>query len=357
MSKAAQTVLGPVVAEKLGSTLVHEHMVFDFLPSCLQDPETPEEGTYVDREVSAEILGFLRFHPLLVKDNLRNRDEDLVIDEIGYAIRQGTRTMVDPTNVSIGRDPEALARIAAGARIQIVMGAGFYTEWALEKDERFQRLGVEDIAAEIIQDVQIGAGGTAIRAGIIGEIGTSWPITPAEEKSLRGSAIAQAETGAPLQVHLNGWGREGNRVLDIVIEEGANPEKTILCHMNPSWYDEAYQAGLIERGAYVEYDMFGNNHVYPEPMGPSPDEMVCLTAIGKHLRAGRGDRILLSQDVYLKMMFRRFGGYGYAHILENLTRLFGRAQITPEDLEMMLVQNPSRALSFLEMEDAAVAAG
>ena len=40
----------------------------------------------------------------------------------------------------------------------------------------------------IIRDVTVGVNETGVRAGLIGEIGTSSPVTENEEKSLRASA-------------------------------------------------------------------------------------------------------------------------------------------------------------------------
>src|SRR5439155_21740613 len=47
-------------------------------------------------------------------------------------------------------------------------------------------------------DVQ-GAGG--VRAGLIGEIGTTWPWTENEKKVVRAAVEAQRQTGAPLMIH------------------------------------------------------------------------------------------------------------------------------------------------------------
>lgn len=341
----AQTVSGWVPAEALGTTLVHEHLVFDFT-ACQVDSISSEEAPYAHRDISMEMLGYLRFHPLHVRDNLANDDDALVVQELADLIAANGRTIVDPTNESIGRNPEALLRIARKTGLNIVMGSGFYIEPSL--GAHFSLLSTDDITRRIVDDITIGVDGTTIRAGVIGEVGTSSPITEMEEKSLRGAARAQLETGAPLMIHLDGWAREGHRALDIVADEGADLQRTILCHMNPSWDDERYQASLAERGAYIAFDMLGNNHVYPHPEGASPDELVAIQAIAQHLRHGRGTRVLLSQDVYLKMMFKRYGGYGYAHILTNLTNLFDAAGIGAEDLESMLVHNPARVLGFLQ---------
>ena len=339
----AMTVRGPVSGGELGVTLMHEHTIFDF-STCKVEPTTPEDRDMVHRPVSIEMLGYLRFNPLVVLDNLANRDLDLAADELGLVSRGGGHTIVDPTNRSIGRDPVGLKKLSEATGLHIVMGAGYYTECALDAD--FLDRSIEAIADEIARDVVDGVGNTGVRAGVIGEVGTSSPVTAAEETSLRGAARAQARTGAPLMIHIDGWAREGHRVLDICADEGADLTSVILCHMNPSWDDVEYQLSLAARGAYLEYDMFGNNHVYPAPMGPSPDELVCLKAIRSLIDQGIGRQILLSQDVYLKMMFVRFGGYGYAHILTNLDRHYEVTGISRSDLHQMLVENPRDVLVF-----------
>ncbi len=339
----ALSVLGPVPAETLGLTLMHEHLLFDF-SMCLSAPRTPAEEALVGRPVDPSTLGRLRFNPCVVADNLVQRDVDLAIAEVSAFTAVGGRTLVDPTNGSIGRDPLALQAIARATGLNIIMGAGYYYQVAL--DDAFAQRELADIAAEIVHDVTQGVDDTGVRAGLIGEIGTSAPITPSEEKSLRAAARAQAETGAPLMVHLDGWGREGHRVLDVIQQEGGQIGQTILCHMNPSWFDTVYQVSLADRGAYLEYDMLGINHFYP-PDRASPDELVALQAIAGLLARGYAERVLLSQDVYLKMMLSRYGGYGYAHLFTNLPPLLEQAGLTSTHLEQLLVDNPRRMLGFL----------
>lgn len=339
----ALTVLGPVPEEALGLTLMHEHLLFDF-SMCLTQPTNAAEQAIANQPLNPSILGALRFNPCLVADNLVNHDVELVIAEVGALAALGGKTLVDPTNASIGRDPLALQQIAQSTGLNIVMGSGYYYQVAL--DEAFAARSLEEISDEIVRDVSVGVGATGIRAGLIGEIGTSSPITPSEEKSLRASARAQARTGAPLMVHLDGWGREGHRVLDMIEAEGGDLGRTILCHMNPSWFDRAYQTGLADRGAYLEYDMLGINHFYP-PHKASPDEMPALQAIANLIEQGYLSRLLISQDVYLKMMFSKYGGYGYAHILGNLKPYFGLVGISDDALKVMLNDNPKRLLAFL----------
>ena len=49
--------------------------------------------------------------------------------------------------------------------------------------------------------VEEGIGNSGLRAGIVGEIGTSWPITPSERNVLMAAARAAKRTGTMLNVH------------------------------------------------------------------------------------------------------------------------------------------------------------
>ena len=45
----------------------------------------------------------------------------------------------------------------------------------------------------MVKELTEGVGDTTIKCGVIGEIGCSWPLTPAEKKSLLAAAAAQSE--------------------------------------------------------------------------------------------------------------------------------------------------------------------
>lgn len=339
----ALTVLGPVPAEALGITLPHEHLVFDFR-DYFEPPTTPAGWQLAQLPVNLEVLGSLRFDPFLLLDNMLHHDTDLTVQELREFTALGGGTIVDPTNVSIGRDPLALQAIANATGLNIIMGAGHYFEISL--GEAFEKRTLDSITEEIIRDVTVGVDGTGVRAGLIGEIGTSSPVTENEEKSLRASARAQAETGAPLMIHLNGWQREGDKVLDIIEEEGADVSKTILCHMNPAWTDLDYQRRLGERGAYLEYDMMGMTYEYP-PNKLCPDDSVTVGAIKRLIDDGFLERLLMSQDVFLKSQFKRYGGVGFTHVFTTLRTQYDRLGVGESDLFTIFSKNPQRVLAFL----------
>ena len=148
-------------------------------------------------------------------------------------------------------------------------------------------------------------------------------------------------------VHLPGWFRLGHRVLDIAEAEGVDPAHTVLCHMNPSFADAAYQMALARRGAFIEYDMIGMDFFYADQGVQCPSDEDNARAIAALIGAGLVGSLLLSQDVFLKMMLTRYGGFGYAYLLRHFVPRLHRHGVDAAAVRTMLVDNPRRVFCSL----------
>ena len=340
MATQVTTVLGPIAANDLGITLPHEHLVFDF--SCwYEEPPEASRKAITQARVELSNLGEIRRDPLLCRDNCLQFDVDVAIDELLHYKRAGGASLFELTCLGSARDPVALAAIARQTGINVVMGAGYYV--AQSHPREMDGRSVEQITEEIVEDLLRGVGGTGIKAGIIGELGTSAPITPNEEKVLRAGGRAHRRTGVPINVHVFPWGREALRVLDVLAEEGVNLNQVAISHANPSLYDLDYQEAVIRRGAYVEYDFFGQEiFTFDSWVLHHPKDTESVAAITRLIERGHLERLLLSQDVYTKTQLTRYGGWGYAHLLRNVEPYFRRAGVSPEQLHLMMVENPKR---------------
>jgi phosphotriesterase-related protein len=338
-SGRVMTVRGAVPLDALGTTLMHEHLLLD-ARSWWHRPKEPERLHLASSPVHAGIIGELHMDPFANLDNCRLDDEKLAIAELLPFKALGGATVVDPTCRGIGRDPLALKRISEATGLNVVMGAGYYLQGS--HPPGVAQMSADAIADEIVGDALEGVDGTGVRIGLIGEIGVSGDFTPDEEKSLAGAARAQGRTGLPLMVHLPGWFRHGRRVLDIVEAEGADLRHTVLCHMNPSHDDVAYQTSLAGRGAFIEYDMIGMDYWYADQGVQCPSDEENARAIKRLVDLGHGDRVLLSQDVFLKMMLTRYGGFGYAYLLRHFVPRLKRHGVSEEAIRTMLVDNPRR---------------
>jgi len=334
-----QTVTGPIEISKLGITSMHEHLLIE-ITGLWRKPTEASRLALAKAPVSPEIIGELRYDPFVNFDNLQMLDIDLAVSEAMKFKELGGQTIVDVTNRYMGRDPLALRSIAQRTGLYIVMGCGYYMEYSYH--QKLKDMSIEDITEEIVQEITVGVDGSGIRAGIIGEAGVSKDMTKQEVKMLRAQSRAQSITNVPLTIHTHGWGRQCNEIIDIVAEEGANLKMVILDHMGPSLHDFEYQVSLLERGVFLEYDMIGMDYYYQEVDGQSPSDEENAKAVKCLIDAGYINQILLSQDIFLKMMLTHFGGHGYAHTLKHFIPRLKRLGVKEQQIHTLLIENPQR---------------
>jgi hypothetical protein len=202
--------------------------------------------------------------------------------------------------------------------------------------ESIKSKSVEEIAQLLLDDLSEGEEG--VRPGFIGEIGVSSDFTPAERRSLDAASMVQSQTGLPMQIHLPGWFRLGHEVLDAVEAKGVDPRAVVLCHMGPSGPDQTYQQELAARGAFIQYDMIGMELFYADQGVQCPSDEENARHIMQLCNSGFAERVLLSQDIFLKSLMRRFGGPGFGHILQYFVPRLRRHGASDELIELLIAQ-------------------
>jgi phosphotriesterase-related protein len=110
--------------------------------------------------------------------------------------------------------------------------------------------------------------------------------------------------------------------------------------MNPSHDDFAYQSSLAARGAFIEYDMIGMDFFYADQQVQCPSDEDAARGILRLIDAGYLDRILLSHDVFLKMMLTHYGGNGYAYVPRHFLPRLKRHGVTDAALNRLMHDNP-----------------
>ncbi len=333
-----QTVTGEISSAQLGITLTHEH-IFNDVKSWWHAPydDNPRSLQLVNEKVSIENIWELKHDPFINKDNCSLDNEDLALEEVLHFKNLGGGTIFEATSASIGRNPEALKRLSEKSNLNIVMGTGLYLDSSMGAE--VNNMSTSDIARQIVNDITVGKDG--IKAGFIGEIGVSSEFTDREKKSLIGATLAMTETGVPMQVHMPGWFRLGDQVLDLIEENGGNLKSVILCHMNPSGFDFDYQLSLLSRGAFLQYDMVGMELFYADQQVQCPSDEENAQNIKRLADAGWLRKVLVSSDIFLKMLLRKYGGPGYGHILEFFIPRLIRAGLTKDQALSLLTSNPA----------------
>jgi len=337
-----QTVTGPIESAEMGLTLTHEHL-FNIVTPWWHPPydDSARSKELVDEKVSITNVWELRHDPFLNKDNCALDDIESAIVEVKRFAAQGGRTILEAcADQGNGRDPEGLARISRESGLNVVMGSGISLD-PVHGPEHLDGT-VREIADRIVRDLTVGAQGTNIRAGFIGEIFVGQPFTNRERNSLAGACLAQRETGVPIQIHMPGWYRLGDKVLDFVAAQGVPMQSVVLCHSNPSGDDYEYQTRLLKRGIYLQYDMIGMQVFYADQQAACTSDEDDARNIARLVGAGFGDRVLMSQDIFMKILLRANGGPGYGHIVEFFLPRLARHGVPLQQGIAMMTDNPRR---------------
>ncbi len=345
------TVQGIRDSGELGVITPHEHILIDLRNQFTAHPEATRTA-YAGQTVNIRNLDVLSRDPYAVRDNLLMNDTRLAERELLEFKKAGGDTVVDATSIGIGRDPEALMRISRATGLHVIAGCGYYTCDTHPRD--MDRKTEEQIADEMVRDMMVGIQGTRIRAGVIGEIGTSAEIHPNEKKVLAAGARAHRETGAGVIVHTYPWGKRGLEALRILTDHGVPPRKVSINHVDVE-IDPAYCAQIARAGALFEFDDFGKEFFIDRRYrgfagGVFARDIERVRALKRLIEEGYLSNILVSCDVCLKTLLHRYGGWGYDHILTHIVPMMLDEGISQQQIDTILKENPR---AFLDMESLA----
>ena len=336
------TVCGDIPADELGITMPHEHLLLDISHVALT-PKAPYWREIAERPVDCSIITDLRLYPMISKDSLRLTDPRLTVEDLGYFKAAGGRTVIDQTSKWVGADTAVLRRLSEDAGINIIAVTTYYGTPPDYIDDHT----TDQLAEELAREINDGFEGTDVRAGVIGEVETSWPVTAREEKALRAAARAQQATGAALFIHPSPWDKQALDLLDIVESEGGNLSRVIICHLDHVM-DIEYHKRVAARGAYVEYDRFGidryGGNLEENNLRAFPRDTERLAGIQELIAAGYLHQILVSQDICMKIELKKFGGPGYGHIPRLIAPMMKQTGISEKEINTMLVDNPREML-------------
>lgn len=337
--KLIRTVLGDMPADLLGKTLAHEHVYIDY--RCAWSPPSDELSYLVDSKVSTSIIDIVRNNAHHSLDNLILNNEDEAVSELTFFKQAGGNAVIALSSGGLHQNVLGLKNIAQRTGLQIITGCGYYRYIAFSDDEL--AMSSEQMQEEIVRSVNVGIGDSGIRAGIIGEVGTSYPLHPFEERSLIASARAQIHTGVSINVHPEVWEHGHIDVLNILEKAGADMTRIVMSHMDeliePDWC-----LSVAQRGVYISFDTFGSEFVCDGIEEPKDHDRIYLLLY--LLDKGYEDKIVISHDICYKIQLKKYGGRGYDHILNNVLPELVKRGVNQTVLDKILVNNPKHLLSI-----------
>ena len=344
-----QTVLGLIEPEQLGITLPHEHLIDDGT-TWYREPEEASEKKWARHPVGIDILWWLRYHPYQNWDDLQLLDVDTAIEELLLYKALGGKSIFELTVRGCSPDPKALARIARITGLNIIMGTAYYVEssYAVEKFDMNTK-PEEEISGEFTRDIVEGIGVSGIRAGIIGEVGCSWPLTKNENKVLRAAAAAQKATGAAINLHPGQHEDAARECVNVLDRAGADLGRVIISHVDRAVREPEHRIELAEMGCVIEYDLFGREGYYPphHRIVDVPNDAQRINELEELGDRGFQHQLLISQDNYTKSSLCRYGGWGYGHILRDVVPVMRIKGLSEAFINAMLIENPKRLATFV----------
>ncbi|MDA8397363.1 MAG: phosphotriesterase-related protein [Actinomycetota bacterium] len=320
MSKV-QTVKGPVEADQLGFTLMHEHV---FVLST----EIEENYKTGFGEEEARI--------------------EQAVDRLNELAAAGVKTFVDLTVIGLGRDIKRVQRVAERVDLNIVVATGLYTYnelpfYFLYRGPGTLLGGEEPLVDMFVGDIEQGIAGTGVKAGILKCATEHQGITPDVERVLRAVAQAHRRTGVPISTHSFAPGRNGLDQQRVFSEEGVDLSRVVIGHSGDTT-DIGYLRELADAGSYLGMDRFGIDILLPFEQR--------VDTVAEMCRLGYANKMVLSHDAACHndwfddaALEVATPNWHFMHILRDVIPALRERGVTEEQIRQMTEENPTKIFS------------
>ena len=296
----AVTVRGPVDASEMGVTLVHEHVLVDF--------------------VGAAEVGRHRY----------DADEAfrVVLPHLRALKERGATTLVECTPAWLGRDPRLLVRLSEASGLHIVTNTGYY---GAAQDKYLPAHAFEESAERLASrwtaEWRDGIEGTGIRPGFIKTGVDPGPLSDVDRKLIVAAARCHGETGLRIHCH-TGDGRAAMDILSVLEAQRVSAAAFVWVHAQNE-KDHSFHRRAAQAGAWVEFDGIS--------AGSAAWHRECLQFMSAEKLL---DRTLVSQDSGWYHVGEAGGGNyrGYGFVYTGFV-----PTLEPAWAQKLLVENPVAA--------------
>lgn len=339
------TLLGSVSSDRLGIVSMNEHLLFG----------------YPGWQYASEVT----FDRATAFEKIRS--------SLDLFKQCGGGTILDASGITLGRDVTFYRRLSEVTEVQIMAATGFQDQpssilghfsaysslyrtpsephqhhWHREipghfypshggTNEYFMFVFFNELTEGMVAPGMIR---TKMKAGIV-TAASSWDqITPTEEFSLRGAALAAKKAGTGLII---GGINQARKQLQIVLEEGIQAERIIFGQCDDGRaIDLERDKEFAQKGAYVSYDHIG----WEDPSMPYaiPDEQR-VDLVKEMVDAGFAEHIILSCSSIGYPLGVPQPTHSMAHLLKSFVPKLRKAGIAESTIDTILAENPKRILT------------
>ncbi|MBN3519998.1 phosphotriesterase [Algoriphagus lutimaris] len=304
-SPKINTVTGQILIDSLGLTLIHEHMLVDFIGADSVSP-----NRYDREEVINKVLPYL----LEVK-------------------QFGVKTIFDCTPSYLAKDPLLLKELSEKSGIRIVTNTGFYGAVGGKylSDFIFQE-NASQLADRWISEFNSGIDSTGIKPGFIKiSVNEEEPLREVDAKLVRAAGITHVQTGLQIASHTGTWNTAKQEV-EILQNMGIDPSGFIWVHAQAEQDFQNYLEAA-NLGVWISLD----------GIGWGVDEYVDRLTFAKS--NGILEHILISHDAGWYDPAKPDGGdfQPFTNIFEKLMPALNEKGFKQSDWDLLLIENPKIA--------------
>lgn len=310
-----RTVLGDIAPQELGACDAHEHVIID-------DPYVHDRW------------------PDFKLDNVSK-----AIGELTTFAQLGGTAIIDTMPIACGRNIRKLAEISEATDVHIVCPTGLHLEMYYRPGHWIEASDGDDLAELFVADIERGipedestppGHRSEHRAGVI-KIAGQENLTHRQRIAFLSAAQAHLRTACPIITHTDG-GRNAIDQVDLLLNHGVHPSKITLSHVDRIRAPEHHRQ-LLNFGVNLCYDAA---HRWPADRDPNPTVHLIATLLPEF-----PTQIMVGMDAARTRYWRSYGGApGLEWQLTRLRRMLQAAEIEPELLQRLYVDNPAMAFSF-----------
>lgn len=303
------TVNGAIDSYRIGRSLVHEHVLVDF--------------------IGAAETGFHRWDRMEVVE----RVSPFILE----AKKAGVKTIVECTPSFLGKDVRMLKMLSDKTKMQFITNTGYYgavdnkylPPWAFTES-------AEQLAARWIDDFEFGIDGSNIRPGFIKISVDVKPegLSELHRKLVRAAALTHLKTGLVIYCH-TGPAKGALEEIEIVKKERVSPSALVWVHAQAE-NDMAMYTRIAREGTWVSLDNVSAN------VDKYVEALVMMN------REGLLNRVLISHDAGWYKPGEKNGGdfTGFTAIFSELLPALEKKGFGKKQIRQLLERNPEEALQI-----------
>jgi phosphotriesterase-related protein len=299
-------VNGVISSDKLGQTLIHEHILVDFIGAKEYSMQR-----WDDEKVIAKVIPYLK--------ELRDA---------------GCNTIVDCTPNYLGRDVALLKRLSDLSGLNIITNTGYYGG----SDNKYLAGHVfnetpQQLSVRWVREWSEGIDGTGIKPGFMKISVNPEKLSDVSKKLVHAAAITHLQTGLTIASH-TGPAIAALEEIEILKREGVHPSAFIWVHAQNEKNKDFYKKA-IEEGAWVSLDGLSDSNI---------DEYVSMLVSLRQKNVL--DHVLVSHDAGWYDPSNPDGEFrGYTVLFRKLIPALLKAGFTQSDIDQLIVINPREAFS------------